>query len=346
MSSRIVLAAAVALSLFAHAATELDRAPTLDASFLQRIRFYSLDGFLDGDGDGLTQSYDSGSDAAVHQRWRPAVQAGVHVIATDHYERFDAARRVARAPKPRFKVLVIAELLDPKNPDGNEIHRPYVEAARRWLGKLAADSGFAVTYLESPNTITDSTLRTVNVIWQMNYPPFRWNAAAKAALEKYVASGRGGWLGVHHASLYGTAVTNETWPWFRDELLGGINYRNYISKFASGTVRVEDAAHPVFAGVPAAFPIATEEWYVWDRSPRARVHVLASVDERSYAFADSAQRGIRMGDHPVVWTNDALAGRNLYIFMGHHPNLFANAAYTRLLTNAIMWLATKPAVER
>jgi hypothetical protein len=32
--------------------------------------------------------------------------------------------------------------------------------------------------------------------------------------------------------------------------------------------------------------------------------------------------------------------------MGHHPNLFANAAYTTLLTNAIMWLATKPAMPR
>jgi hypothetical protein len=38
--------------------------------------------------------------------------------------------------------------------------------------------------------------------------------------------------------------------------------------------------------------------------------------------------------------------RNLYIFMDHHPNLFANAAYTTVLTNAIMWLATKPAARR
>ena len=29
----------------------------------------------------------------------------------------------AQAPAPRFKVLVIAELLDPHNADGNEIHR-------------------------------------------------------------------------------------------------------------------------------------------------------------------------------------------------------------------------------
>jgi len=252
----------------------------------------------------------------------------------------------AQAPAPRFNVLVIAELRDPTNPDGNEIHRPYVEAAKTWLDRLAADSNFTVSYLETPDAITDSTLEKVDVIWQMNFTPFRWSATAKAALEKYLDGGRGAWLGDHHASLYGVAVTSETWPWFFDNLIGGINYKNYISKFASGIVRVEDAAHPVFKNVPASFPITTEEWYVWDRSPRARVHVLASVDESTFEFVDASQRGIRMGDHPVIWTNDKLAGRNLYIFMGHHPNLFANAAYTTLLTNSIMWLANRPAMPR
>lgn len=56
------------------------------------IRFYTLDGFA-GDGDGLTTSYDFGSDAAVRARWRAAIEAGVDFIATDHYERFDRARR-------------------------------------------------------------------------------------------------------------------------------------------------------------------------------------------------------------------------------------------------------------
>jgi hypothetical protein len=56
------------------------------------IRFYTLDGFLN-DGDGLTKSYDFGSDAAVKLRWRAAIEAHVDFIATDHYERFDKARR-------------------------------------------------------------------------------------------------------------------------------------------------------------------------------------------------------------------------------------------------------------
>jgi hypothetical protein len=55
------------------------------------IRFYTLDGFMN-DGDGLTNSYDFGSDAAVKLRWHATIAAGADFIATDHYERFAKAR--------------------------------------------------------------------------------------------------------------------------------------------------------------------------------------------------------------------------------------------------------------
>lgn len=104
---------------------------------------------------------------------------------------------------------------------------------------------------------------------------------------------------------------------------------------------MEDAAHPVFKDVPQVFNVTTEEWYTRDRSPRPKVRVLANVDENSYKFTDASQSGIKMGDHPVVWTYEGYQARNLFIFMGHHPNLFQNAAYTTLLRNALFWAANK-----
>ena len=65
--------------------------------------------------------------------------------------------------------------------------------------------------------------------------------------------------------------------------------------------------------------------------------VLANVDEDSYT-PDSS---VKMGDHPVIWTNPDYAAKNLYIFMGHHPNLFENEAYKTLLRNAIFWAGTE-----
>jgi type 1 glutamine amidotransferase len=93
--------------------------------------------------------------------------------------------------------------------------------------------------------------------------------------------------------------------------------------------------HPVMKDIPASFRIEQEEWYTYDKSPRPNVHVLASVDESTY----EPQGGVKMGDHPVVWTNEHVKARNVYIFMGHSPNLLDNPAWVKLVTNAIFWAA-------
>jgi uncharacterized protein len=79
--------------------------------------------------------------------------------------------------------------------------------------------------------------------------------------------------------------------------------------------------------------VQQEEWYTWSRSNRPNVHVLASVDESTY----DPRSMITMGDHPVVWTNEHMKSRNIYIFMGHHAALFQDKNFTQLFRNAIFW---------
>lgn len=50
------------------------------------IRFYTLDGFAKGLGQGWFSDYNFGSLAAAQIRWKAAVQAGVNLIASDQYE--------------------------------------------------------------------------------------------------------------------------------------------------------------------------------------------------------------------------------------------------------------------
>ncbi|HTH01862.1 MAG TPA: ThuA domain-containing protein [Vicinamibacterales bacterium] len=80
-----------------------------------------------------------------------------------------------------------------------------------------------------------------------------------------------------------------------------------------------------------------DEWYTYDRSPRPDVHVLANVDENSYAPA----RSLKMGDHPVSWTNPHYAARNVYFQFGHKPDLFQNSAFTTMFLNAIRWASER-----
>jgi len=156
------------------------------------------------------------------------------------------------------------------------------------------------------------------------------------AFQNYIEKGRGGWIGFHHASLLGEFDGYPMWQWF-STFMGDIRFENYIATFAEATVKVEDAEHPVMKGVPHDFVVKKDEWYTYNRSPRPNVHVIASVDEKTYK-PDST---IKMGDHPVIWTNPKMAARNVYIFMGHSPDLFDNRAYTTLFRNAIFWAAGK-----
>jgi type 1 glutamine amidotransferase len=90
-------------------------------------------------------------------------------------------------------------------------------------------------------------------------------------------------------------------------------------------------------GVSATFVINDEEWYTWDKSPRSNVRVLATVDENTY----NPQTSTKMGDHPVIWSNEHIKARNIYIFMGHHPDLFDNPAFITIFHNAILWASQR-----
>ncbi|WP_276381782.1 ThuA domain-containing protein [Flavobacterium sp. H4147] len=233
-----------------------------------------------------------------------------------------------KTKKSRFKALVLYE-------NGGH-HLAFTKAAKPWLNKLAADSSFTIDYIENTKTINEKLLKQYQVFIQMDYPPYTWSEESMQAFQNYMYSGKGGWVGLHHATLLGEFDGYPMWKWFSD-FMGGIRFVNYIPDFAGAKVHVEDKLHPVMKGIPADFLVQKEEWYTYDKSPRENVQVLASVDESTYE-PDSK---IKMGDHPVVWTNDHFTSKNVYIFMGHAPELFENEAYTTLIRNSIFWAAAK-----
>lgn len=229
---------------------------------------------------------------------------------------------------PHFAILAIYE-------NGGH-HITYSHSARQWLDKLAADSNFRIDYIHKADTIDERLLSRYQLFIQLDYPPYGWGEKAMAAFRKFIEEGRMGWIGFHHATLLGEFDGHTMWNWF-SEWMGGIRFRDYIASFAAGTVQVERPGHPCMQGLPKRFRIFSEEWYTYDKSPRGNVEVLASVDESTYD-PDSPKK---MGDHPVVWTNPGIKARNVYIFMGHTPDLISNPWYTRLFQNAIFWAAGK-----
>ena len=178
-----------------------------------------------------------------------------------------------RNSAPEFNVIALAE--------ANSIHRPFVNAAKIWLQKQAPENNFSVDYIENTDKIDDAFLSRFQLFIQLDYPPYGWTPKAIAAFTRYIEEGRGGWIGFHHATLLGEFDGYQMWPWF-SQFMGGIRFKDYIPKFATATVVVEEHSHAVMANVPSSFVVDQEEWYTYDKTPRSNVHVLAHVDESTY----------------------------------------------------------------
>jgi uncharacterized protein len=241
---------------------------------------------------------------------------------------FNFAIAYAQQKAPRFHAIALYE-------NGGH-HIEYSRAAKIWLDKLAADSNFSIDYIRNTDKINDEYLSHYQLFIQLDYPPYGWKPDAVSAFEKYIDEGKGGWIGFHHATLLGEFDGFSMWDWFHD-FMGGIHWKNYIATFVQAQVNVEDKQHPVMRGVPLSFIVKKEEFYTYDKSPRPKVHVIAGVDENTY----QPNSDIKMGDHPVIWTNEHVKARNVYIFMGHSPTLFDDDVYKKIFSNAIFWAAGK-----
>ena len=215
-------------------------------------------------------------------------------------------------------------------------HLPFTEALMPWLREAALASGLELTECHSAREMGADFLEGYDAVLQLDFPPYPWPEAAQAAFKTYLEEGRGGWVGLHHASLLGEFDGYPMWNWF-SQLLGGIRYENYIADLSDGEVILENREHPALKGLPERFVIPDDEWYIYDKNPRSNpsIQVLATVDENSY----TRKTPVKMGDHPVIWTNTGVRGRNLYFQFGHSPKLAENEAFKTLLLQSVLWAA-------
>ena len=69
-----------------------------------------------------------------------------------------------------------------------------------------------------------------------------------------------------------------------------------------------------------------------DYSPRPTVHVLATVDESTYAEEDGNTTD---DDHPISWCKRYDGGRSWYTGMGHTDESFTEANYLKHILGGI-----------
>lgn len=238
--------------------------------------------------------------------------------------------RAANPPHPAAapRVLVLTER--------GGLHEAFVAAALKWFSIFAQEHHLQLRVINHPREIENEDLAAYKLLIQLNYPPYNWTPKTMQAFERYIDEGQGGWIGFHHATLLGEFDGYPMWSWFSG-FMGGIRFKNYIAKKATANVHIEQTKHPVMKGLPRVFSIPDDEWYTFDKNPRTHVTVLANVDESSYQPASD----IKMGDHPVIWSNEKKKAKNVYFLMGHGAGLLQTEAFTKMVANAVLWCLKK-----
>ncbi len=193
------------------------------------------------------------------------------------------------------------------------------------LQKLATEHNFSVDFTEDSSVFTGANLSHYNaVIFLMTTGSNILDANQKAAFERYIRAG-GGYVGVHSAS-----DTEYNWSWYGDLAGAYFDRIHGHSKVVQATIHVTNRTHPSTAKLPAVW-IRTDEWYNFATNPRGKVHVLMTIDEKTY-------KGGTMGaDHPIAWYHAYDGGRAWYTALGHTSQSYYEPLFLDHLWGGIIY---------
>jgi type 1 glutamine amidotransferase len=206
----------------------------------------------------------------------------------------------------------------------------------RFIEELGRLEGFGVDVGFDPAVISAENLAHYKVvIWVGNWNVVPIPDAGRAAFEQYLASG-GGSIALHYS-----ISMDPNWTFYRDALLGGATFVNH-SGLDPAKVTIEDTDHPATRLLGASLMV-TSDYFQMSSDPRAKVHVLASIDDATIqrtGHLDGSPQGSTK--HPVVWTTETGKGRGLYSTFGHDAgeyDLKQRAWMRPFMTGALRWVA-------
>jgi len=204
----------------------------------------------------------------------------------------------------RYQILLFSETKGYRHPS--------IPVALDTIESLAEFSDMRVDRANDSNGVfTETNLAQYDAVVWVSTSGNVLNDDEQAAFENYIRAG-GGYAGIHAAS-----DTEYDWPWY-GELVGAYFERHPDIQYA--VQAVEDATHPSTSMLPSSWA-RVDEWYDYNRNPRADVTVLLTLDESSYS-------GGTMGaDHPSAWYHEFDGGRSWYTGGGHTEESYLEADF-------------------
>ncbi|GAA1942929.1 OmpL47-type beta-barrel domain-containing protein [Nocardioides hwasunensis] len=208
-------------------------------------------------------------------------------------------------------------------------HDAAIEYGTPRLKAALEAKGMTVTVSADASVFTDENLEQFDamVAFQTNGDP--WNAAQKAAMERWMQAG-GGIAAVHNAT-----DMRGNYDWW-DEMVGSLmpgHAPTGNDPGPEGVVRVEDHVHPSTDHLTETRWTRNDEWYNFSNNVRGTAHVLATMDESTYSG------GTQGYDHPISWCKPYDGGRFWATAMGHFPSHYDEPKFMEHLVGGIAYVA-------
>ena len=198
-----------------------------------------------------------------------------------------------------------------------------IPAGIQAIRELGTENGFSVDATEDAGAFTTENLARYDAVIWLSTTGDVLDAAQQTAFEHYIQGG-GGYAGVHAAS-----DTEYTWNWYGS--LVGAYFNNHPAQQNADLI-VNDKAHPSTASLPTTWR-RFDELYNFRTNPRGNVHVLLTINERSY----SPGPGAMGSDHPMAWCHAYDGGRAWYTALGHTKESYAEENFLKMLLGGIQW---------
>jgi uncharacterized protein len=147
------------------------------------------------------------------------------------------------------------------------------------------------------------------------------NDAQQSALMHFIESGKG-YVGIHAA-----ADAEYQWPWY-NKLVGA--YFKSHPKQQDAEIHVADSNFTATKMLPPEWK-HFDEWYNYKQTNWNDVHVLLTVDEKTYTGGEN-------GDyHPICWYHNYDGGRSFYLGLGHTNECYSDPLFLQILAGGIRY---------
>lgn len=242
--------------------------------------------------------------------------------------RYDNDKPVFNLPRTRPRLLLFEKINGFR--DG-----PSVDAARAAITAMAERKGWAVAITDKGGAFNPATLKQFDAVIWNNISGDVLTLSQRRAFQRYLQQG-GGFMAMHGSAGDPTYF----WDWYPDTLIGA-RFLAHPSdpQFQDARIAV-NTSHPLAKGLPESWTM-NDEWYSFRTNPRSvGAHILLTLDESSYTPVGMMGLDLRMGDHPLAWTNCIGRGRMFYSAIGHRPETYVQPEHVAMLESAISWAAT------